>query len=376
MATTPDHYRYERDGIEMSKDLWVDWYHEMIFEADGKHYSLLIAILLTGKYPVPYVTFTEGPLKLVDKVNESLSKLESAARTPFTHYQEIQPGNIELEHFFSKGGAISRRQFDDIRFEDDGADGLIVGLDGDHGGVEFHYKANGEKVVKADSKPLKCELVCKPKCPQFWWGNKEEYDAPWAQEMTIRGTEELCRVDGVINYEGQDIEVEDGKALVEHVYIKKMDWLEWRWMDWCWFHTDELLGLISRYEMKGDYHWEWGTLYFPDADVQVHCNSCEFRNTKLAWSPEHMRFIPIEQTAVAKTDEGILELELVGIKKPIKRTGKFDPDYITNGIQGWAFTFWTIAYEVRGRFTYNDGRVLELTPGVGMQEPQAVSPIT
>ncbi len=377
-ALPVNQYRYDAystDDVTPAKDLWVDWYNKTIFQHEGKYYTLLVSILLTGKYPVAYVTLVGGKFEMVDKVNEALASLESSSRTPFTHYKEIQPGDIELEHFFGEGGTIQRYNFEDIIFEDQEDGSLRVALGPAENGVNFIYKPDGTKVISARSKPIDVDIVMEPKAPAFWWGNKEHYDAPWAMEMTIRGTEELCETQGKLNYEGKEMVIDNGISVVEHVWIKKMDWMDWRYMDWVWIHDDNMKALISRYEMSGDYHWEWGTLYLPKEDKHIHCTSCKFHNEELAWSPEHMRFIPVRQTAVCETDEGTLELSLEAIAKPIKRTGNWDPEYLASGIQGWVFTFFTAVQAVKGTFTFNDGRVVEID-GIGNNEPQAVSPIT
>lgn len=372
------HYRYENKDIEYAKDLWVDWYTDVIFVHEGKKYSMVVCIMTTGSYPVCYLTLTAGDLKLKDKVNESLSKIEVAARTPFTHYNEIQPGDIEMEHFFAEEGQIARYDLKDVQFNDLDDGSFRVALGPDERCVEFIFKPDGVKIIKAYSKGVvNVELTCKPKAPPLYWGNKKDFDLPWSKDgMTIRGTEELCAVEGNVTYKGSEMPVKGSISTVEHVWIKKMDWMDWRYMDWTWFHSDKVCGLISHGEMKDEYHWEWGTIYLTEEKKQLHCTSNEFRNEELAWSPEHMRFIPIKHSAVCKTDEGVLELKMNAVKKPIKRTGRFDPEYVASRIQGWAFTFWTVVVEVEGTFTYNDGRVIEIKNGLGMNEPQAVSPIT
>lgn len=366
MEIPTNFYKDHLEDLPSDPRNFCDWYHEVTFEHEGKEYLVVFSVVTSSDTTSTHIQLLEGPLVLVETINERNHALFNGAH-PLSKFNVIQPANIEF-HSLPSGPKAGNFVQTDL-----GEKGFRVA----NKQMEVEYtKFNGPRFVKVDAERISAKLTFTPRGPALWWGNEPYKRAPLYPEFDVIGTEELCYVDGTIVFDGKELKVVKGKGISEHVWIERLDWMVWRYMNWTWFHTDQLYGLLYGSVMKGNYRYDWGSIYL-EADKKLSpCKSIQYTHKALAWSPEHCRFLPVAEEMVGETEDGVLRANLKGILKPWMRAGQFAPDHMSDGLQGWVFPFWSICYEVTGTFTYHDGRVLQLTNGRGVNEPQVVTPIT
>ncbi len=306
-----------------------------------------------------------------DKVNERNMKLWHGEH-PLGNYQEIKESNIDL--LFN-----DYHEPTDLKEEDRGSDGFIISLNG----AKFTYNNDGSSHHVLKHHKIKCDLTWTPVGPIFWKGEKPMGSLHLGKDFDSSGTEEYCNVAGTITYEGKEYEVKTIYGLREHAWMPNIALLDYKTSNWTWWKSSQGYGLFYEAAMNDETKQAqrviFGCMYlFQDnKSVVAYLRSCNYKNTKLAWHPEHMRMLPIEQEVVATTDDGAtINLKLKAVTKPQMRLGVYDPNKMRDDIQGWYFIFWSLPMAVTGTYTYKDGRVVQITDGLGINEPMINTPIT
>lgn len=363
----PGYYKDQLQNVPGTN--FCDWWHEVLFTCEGKEYLACFSLSYLGDNVIESFQLLEGALVVKETPNERNIAIFHGNH-PLSKLEVIQPANVE---YFQE--VITPGKAKNLVIEDNDAAGLVAS--GTQ--IKAMYRKDGQQIkrtVVSNGERLKANLTFTPRGLPLWWGNEPFKKAPLSRDFGVTGTEETCYVDGSITFDGKELKVTAGRGLSEHVWLENYDWMKFRYSDWTWFHADQLCGVLSRAEMEGDYDYEWGSVYLEHEKRLSPCTSVKCTHKRIAWSPEQCRFLPIEQEMVGETADGVLRANLKGILKPWMMPGIFSPNYVSGNIQGWVFTFWSIAYELTGTFTYHDGRVITLTNGRGVNEPQCVSPIT
>lgn len=161
------------------------------------------------------------------------------------------------------------------------------------------------------------------------------------------------RIEGTLTMQGRKVKLTGAALRERYVAIDQSAAEIGGWEDWMWFHFDELFG--SFYEQKFSGVKEIGLnivdggAFYPVGDLQIE-------HHEWAFHPRLGAFVPTRYKMSVQVEDGRLDLhgDIVESKLWGMRGGVPDAPLYTHNFDRLA-----------GRFTYNDGRVIELDNGYG-----------
>jgi len=223
------------------------------------------------------------------------------------------------------------------------------------------------------------DLTFRPRGPMLHWEHEAGAVCQVTDVTRVSGSESLSNVQGVLTVDGAEIQVE-GWGLFEHVWFSALNFFEIRSMDWIYGHFDEMYLYLCHTESvtseSKPFHFETGEMYIIVGDDFLPVKSLEVEPESWVFLQEFRRFIPAEQAVVARTDRGTLKLKTKLSNYPlfIQEPARLEGLTIDN-VPGWSSIFCDVPITLEGKFTYKDGRVIDLTGGVGMNEVIRISPL-
>jgi len=231
-----------------------------------------------------------------------------------------------------------------------------------------------ERRVICNTDDLKLDITSKPRGPVFYWGKEKGALCHVTEETEVAGIESLAKVNGVISTKEQaKIEIKDAWGLFERVWFGKLNFFQIRIMNWVYANFDQLYTYICHTESQkndgGQFHFETGKVYLLETDDYLFIDRFEVTPESWVYFEEAKRFIPWEQSVVARTAKGKLKYTI----KPYRYPQLIQPptpmfDFMVDNIPGWSSLFYDLPVRMEGKFIFNDGEKLELTNGRGINE--------
>jgi hypothetical protein len=212
-----------------------------------------------------------------------------------------------------------------------------------------------------DGKDVSIDLHLSNLGTPFWFGQGKEEGALVTPSQLTYGMEMFGKLDGSITLGGKKIAVQ-GVGIHEHIIAENASWLEKGWQDWIWFFFDEMYGLL--YDVKGGNFKDGGIYLMKEKEYLV------VRDIKIDWptwaySPTLQHHLPMSIIAKAQTDKGALVLTGNAIKYlPWRKVNKYRPSMTNPGVD--------MEFQWSGKFSYKDGRSIDLKDGKGGDEIIAV----
>ncbi|OQY20835.1 MAG: hypothetical protein B6I35_09915 [Anaerolineaceae bacterium 4572_32.2] len=326
-----------------------DWYFTVHFTHEGKKHLVKLAITegsLLGQ--MTQLTLSRDPASLKD---------EGDAVTLSRSVNDISLTKDEAELLFS--------QSDDQVKVEMGCLTAICGLE--------------QQRIISTNETISADLTFKPRGPMLHWKHEAGAVCQVTDVTRVSGSESLSDVQGTLTVNGQEMQVE-GRGLFEHVWFSALNFFEIRAMDWFYGHFDEMYLYLCHCESitseSKPFHFETGEMYIIINDDFLPAKSLEVEPESWVFLEDFRRFIPSEQSVVVRTDQGTLKLKTRLLNYPlfIQDPARLEGLTIDN-VPGWSSIFCDVPITLEGKFTYKDGRVIELTNGVGMNEVIRISPL-
>ncbi|WXG41803.1 MAG: hypothetical protein WED07_13735 [Candidatus Freyarchaeum deiterrae] len=236
-----------------------------------------------------------------------------------------------------------------------------------------------ERKLISKNENLGCELTFKSRGPPTFWGEEKYKKCEITEGTGVSGIEALCNVQGSINVEGEPIEV-NGMGLSERTWIDSLNFLAIRMVDWIYANFDQAYMFLCHVESnKSDgclFHFETGTVYMMQKNEYLPIRKLEVTPEKWAYQKSAYRFIPLQQKVKVKTDKGDLEMDVALNMYPqtIEDARRIE-NLTLNNITGWNAMFYDSPVAIKGKFTYKNGKTVELDNGRGMNETLRIVPL-
>lgn len=254
------------------------------------------------------------------------------------------------------------------------ADGIII----ETPDLTAICKVDERKLISSNEK-IGCELTFTPRGPVTYWGEEKYKKCQITEGTQVSGIETLSNVQGRINVGDEEIEI-DGRGLFERVWIGSLNFLEIRVVDWIYANFDQLYTFICHVESSASdgrpFHFETGTVYIMPEDDYLPARKLEVMPEEWVYLEAAYRFIPLRQRVKVETDKGDLEMEAILSMYPqmIEAPQRIENLTIHN-ITGWNALFYDAPITIKGKFTYKDGKTIELTNGRGINEILRIVPL-
>jgi hypothetical protein len=330
---------------------WNDWYFATTFEHDGKDYFLVQAIT-EG-------TFMGGPTVGLGLAADLFSPVQEGdayvVGTPEKQIaiQKLQPPNA-FNHT-ADDNAITV-EMDDLK--------AICRPD--------------EQTIFSGNETINGQLTFTPRGPVLRWGNKKDGQCAVVEKTSVSGVESLSEVRGTVAINGEEIDVK-GRGVFEHVWIKALEFMNIRVMDWVYLNADEMYMFLCHCESISEdgtpYHFEDGSIYVLPKDDHVVAKKIDFVPENWVYLKPCRRFIPSRQKVTATTDKGTLETRIsLSLYPQISQPVRMEPLTMHN-ITGWNMMFFDTPIEMEGKFIYANGDAVELTNGTGVNEQLRILPL-
>ena len=194
---------------------------------------------------------------------------------------------------------------DDFAYKVEG-DQLIVTM----GDMTVYCKEDERRFVSKD-KDLALDITVKPRGPVFYWGKERNGLAHLTEETEVTGIESLSTSSGEIKTKDKTLKIDNASGLFERVWIQKMNFLQFRTLNWIYANFDQLYTYICHCESQqndGKYqHFETGKIYLVNTDDYLISDRFEVKPKNWVYLEEVKRFIPWEQNVEIRTDKGTLK---------------------------------------------------------------------
>ena len=352
---------------------FCNWYNNVIFEHRGRPYVALISIKapgFSGKNEVS-ISMGNGPVRMKTESHKTLESIVKEDTGKSDAGQEeilvIEEPDLHVVNLNIKG---------DDAFRQTVSGDTITAKLGDTTSIECQV---GKWHLKSKEGDFDVDLVFTARGPVVWWGEKPNADQKLTEHTIINGFEALSDVTGHITYQGEKMDAR-GRGVAEHVWIEKLDMMELRYVDWVVINFDQSYFMFYSGEgavpPRSLAHYQTGSVCLAEDKKFWSITKIKVEHTKWAYSPVALRFIPISNTITLETSEGVLVCQVEPLISPTFVTIRRMENVSFYDIPGWAFYYWDAPYKATGTFTYSNGRVLKLTNGLGVNEPQRVSPLT
>ncbi|MBN1483931.1 MAG: hypothetical protein JXA37_04350 [Chloroflexia bacterium] len=233
--------------------------------------------------------------------------------------------------------------------------------------------------IIAQNERYEADLIYTPRGPILTWDHGEETPSHVTEIARVFGRESLSDVHGTLRIDGEKIAVQ-GRGLFEHVWFDALNFFEIRVMNWVYAHFDPLYLYICHCESVDSqgrpFHFETGEVYLTDDQELLISQSLEITPESWVYSPQVRRFIPLEQSITVKTGQGRLKLDAALSHYPLLPEEPTRLEHLTiDNIPGWNSLFYDAIISLEGKFTYPDGRSLDLRGGVGINEIIRIGPL-
>ena len=224
---------------------------------------------------------------------------------------------------------------------------------------------------------LAADLTFTPRGPILTWDHGANAASHVTEISRVYGREALSDVRGEVTVRGRRFPVV-GRGLFEHVWFNALNFFQIRCMDWFYANFDELYLYICHCESvtaeSRPFHFETGEIVLPAENELLIARSIEVTPESWVFMQQARRFIPLEQTIVVRTDRGRLRFTSRLLNHPLMAQ---DPTRLESlcidNIPGWSSLFYDGPVALEGKFTFEDGRVLQLTNGRGINEQIRIS---
>ncbi|WXG39324.1 MAG: hypothetical protein WED07_00570 [Candidatus Freyarchaeum deiterrae] len=334
----------------LDKPHYNDWYSVINFQHEGKECLAKFAITegtLMGQNTKLH--FAEGPVSL---------KKEGDAQV--------------LEENTNEINKIKPMEANAFKYSES-SDAIKVEL-GDFTAI---CKKNERKIISKDEN-LGGELTFTPRGPPLWWGGNKNALCQITENTGVSGAETLNDVKGKLVVNGEEVEVE-GRGLFERVWFGSLNFLELRQVDWIYSNFDQAYMFFCPVEsVTSDgrpSRFVTGEIYIISEDDYLIAREVQVMPENWVYVKAAYKFIPTQHKVKVKTDKGELEMKATLSAYPqFSQTRRVDFLTLQN-ITGWYVLFFEPPTVFEGKFTYNDGKTIELTNGQGMNEQIRVSPL-
>ncbi|MBN1177826.1 MAG: hypothetical protein JXD18_01330 [Anaerolineae bacterium] len=325
-----------------------DWYFTVHFKHEGKpvlaKFSLTEGSLL-GQ--ATHLSFSQAPLDLREEPDALVMKPSSADLS-------VHP-NADFSF-----AAVE----DEVRIEM----GDLIAI----------CRADEQRLISKNEQ-LSADLTFRPRGPILFWNHEPGAECEVTDVTRVSGSESLSEVTGSVTVQGQKMDVQ-GRGLFERVWFKALNFFEIRWMNWIYAHFDNAYLYLCHCESTTSenqpFHFETGDVYLELEDDLLAGTSLEVMPETWVFFEQVRRFIPLEQSVVMRTDKGTLKLNVRLAHYPQMAQDPARLEGLTiNNIPGWGSLFYDGPVTLKGKFTYKDGRVVELVDGVGINEVIRIAPL-
>ncbi|MBU7015044.1 MAG: hypothetical protein HXS52_13260 [Theionarchaea archaeon] len=330
---------------------WNDWYFAVTFPCEGKDNFLVMAIT-EG-------TFMGGSGYSIGFCQDSFSP--------------VQEGDAqavgEPENHISIGKLLPQSAFNFTEEK-----GTVTAKMEKLAAV---CSVDEQKIISEDE-TFRTHLTFSPRGPVLRWGNKKDGQCPVTEGTSVSGIESLSDVHGTITVNGKDIDV-TGRGVFEHVWIRSLEFLKIRTMDWTYLNFDQLYAFLCHCESISDdgtpYHFEDGVICLPDGEECFVTKEIRFMPETWVYLTPYRRFIPSRQKVTVQTDKGTLDMQIgLSIYPKIAQAMRMEPLTMHN-TTGWSVLFLDAPINMEGTFTYTNGDSVELTNGKGVNEQLRILPL-
>ncbi|MFB0561117.1 MAG: hypothetical protein ACETWM_07870 [Candidatus Lokiarchaeia archaeon] len=239
-------------------------------------------------------------------------------------------------------------------------------------------KANEWKIISRNE-TIGADLTFKPRGHSTFWGGEKNAVCEITEGTRVSGIETLSNYKGKVTINGEEIEIE-GRGLFERVWISQLNFLEIRIVDWIIANFDQMYTFLCHVESNESdgrpYHFETGTIHIIPEDDYLIAKKMEVLPEKWYFLKSAYRFIPYEQKVRVETDKGNLEMTttLSMYPQPIDEPRRIE-NLTINNITGWSALFYDAPVTLEGKFTYKNGKTVELTNGLGINECLRIVPL-
>jgi hypothetical protein len=330
---------------------WNDWYFTASFNHNGKDYFCVMAItegtfmggsgMGIGLSSDPFSPKQEGDAHVVGEAVNHISIQRTRPAEKFTYREEDDIITVEMDDLT----AVCRKD---------------------------------EQKIISRNETIKGELIFHPRGPVLRWGDKKDGECPVTEGTNVGGIESLSDVHGTLNIQGENVEI-TGRGVFEHVWIKALEFMKIRTMDWVYINFDQLYMFSCHCESISDngtpYHFEDGTLYLKEQDDYLVTKKIDFTPKTWVYMNPFRRFIPSDQSVTVHTDKGTLEMDIsISLYPHIAQAMRMEPLTMHN-ITGWNVMFFDAPITIEGKFSYVDGETVELSNGIGVNEQLRILPL-
>jgi hypothetical protein len=356
---------------------FCNWYANVTFEHAGLPYVLFAALLAPGFSGKNELTVlgVRGPFKSrKDKaldIAEAEAGLVKDEADKTTASEEMVTIVDDPEWHFRK---VFLKE--DHEFQQSLSDGTVnVQL----GNTKVSCK-DGEYKIRLDEADYQIDLDCIARGPAIWWGGKPNREFQLSKNSNINGFESPCNIEGSATIKGEKLTIK-GKGVFEHVWITKQDMMELRSVDYIIMNFDEAYtflykGISTTQQDQCLVRNHAGGIYLNEDRKLHYFTGIHVKYRNWAYAPKAYRFIPTAFDVTAETGEGRFHAIMDPVATPSwyvhRRMEKLGMD----DVEGWNFSYWDAPLKSEGEFTYKNGKVISLTNGRGVNEPQKVSPLT
>jgi len=330
---------------------WNDWYFTVNFTHEGKDYWLVFSTaegtfmggsgVGLGFAADPFSPVQEDDTSVLGGATEQIAIHNLLPKDAFTYTEENNTITVEMDDLTSV------------------------------------CRPDEQKII-TKNETITGQLTYTPRGPVLRWGNKPDGQCPVTEGTSVSGIESLSDVSGTVTIKGKEINI-TGRGVFEHVWISALEFMKIRVMDWVYANFDQAYMFLCHCESISDngtpYHYEEGTLYLMEEKDYLVVRKLEFVPETWVYLNPFRRFIPSRQKVTVTTDKGTLEMKIqLSLYPQIAQTMRMEPLTMHN-ITGWNIMFFDAPIALEGKFSYTNGKTVELTGGQGVNEQLRILPL-
>jgi hypothetical protein len=366
-----EHLKYETTGAAKS---YCNWYFNVSFDHGGLPYVLFGAIQAPGFSGKKEVTVlgVRGPFKSrkekaldIEEAEEGLVK-DEADKTSATEDTITVIDNPEWH--FRKVFIKEDHEFEQTLTQDS------VSIRA--GNTKMHC-TEGNYKLRLDEKGYKMDLDCVSRGPAIWWGGGVKKEFHLTKGSIQNGFESPCDIEGTAVINGEKLTIK-GRGVFEHVWITKLDMMELRSVDYIAANYDQAYmflfkGISATNSDSCLHHNHAGGICLTHEKKVHYITGIKIGYRNWAYSPKAYRFIPTVYEVTAETEAGVLKTTMEPLATPSWYVHRRMEKLALDNTEGYNFCYWDAPFKAEGEFRYKDGKVIKLTNGRGVNEPQKVS---
>lgn len=330
---------------------WNDWYFTVNFNHQGKDHFLVLSIS-EGTFMGGYSTQIGLSRDLFSPVREGDALV---VESPVNHIHLANLHDEKALHFSEEKDTITVEM-------------------GEHRAV----CTPGEQQIILSNETVNGSLTYTPRGPVLRWGDAPDGQCAVTEGTAVSGIESLSEVHGKMRIDGKEVNIK-GRGVFEHVWIKALEFMKIRVMDWVYGNSDQMYMFICHCESISDngtpYHFEEGTLYLVEEDDYMVAKKVTVMPETWVYLKEIRRFIPSVQNVTVMTDKGVLEMKIKASLYPQIAQGMRLEPLTMHNITGWGILFMDAPITMEGIFTYSNGKTVNLTEGKGVNEQMRLLPL-